>query len=117
MPNATQLQTLEQFVKSAGAGTGGGSLVISTSTTAADVPVPAGHDLVLFIPRPPNPGETVPDLRIGLAGTAHAANLPISGYFPTAVTVAAEGQDISLSSTAAWSVEVVFSKTETGFAT
>lgn len=114
MPQATQLQTLEQFVKSCGAGTSGGSLVVSTSTTAADVAVPAGHDLVLFIPRPPNPGETVPDIRIGLAGTAHAANLPLNGYFPSCIVVAAEGQDVSLSSTAAWSVEVVFGKTESG---
>lgn len=117
MANATQIGTLLNFLKAGGAGVAGGHQVVSTSTTAADVAVPAGHDLVLFVPRPPNPGETIPDLRIGLAGTAHAANLPISGYFPTVVTVAAEGQDISLSSTAAWSVEVIFSKTETGFAT
>lgn len=114
MPQATQLQTLEQFVKSCGAGTSGGSLVMATSTTAADIAVPAGHDLVLIIPYAPNPGQTVPDLRIGLAGTAHASNLPISGYFPTCIAVAAEGQDISISSTAAWNVEVVFGKTESG---
>lgn len=114
MADALQLQTLEQFAKSAGAGTAGGSLVVSTSTTAADLAVPAGHDLVLLVPRPPNPGETSPSLRIGLAGTAHADNLPISGYFPTLIAVATEGQDISLSSTAAWSVEVIFGKTESG---
>lgn len=111
MANATQIATLVQFLK-----VGSAHTVVSTSTTAADVAVPAGHDLVLFVPRPPNPGESVPDLRIGLAGTAHASNLPISGYFPTAVTVAAEGQDISLSSTAAWSVEIMFGKSETGLA-
>jgi len=112
--NASQIGTLQNFTRSCGAGTAGGSLVVSTSTTAADLAVPAGHDLVLLVPRPPNPGETVPDLRIGLAGTAHAANLPVSGNFPTLVTVAAEGQDISLSSTAAWSVEAIFGKSETG---
>lgn len=112
MPHALQIETLAQFVKTSL--TAGGSLVVSTSDTAADVAVPAGHDLVLFVPRAPNPGETSPDLRIGLAGTAHASNLPISGYFPTLVAVAAEGQDISLSSTAAWSVEVIFGKTESG---
>lgn len=110
MPQATQIRTIENFCRSATAA----HLVVSTSTTEADVAVPAGHDLVMFVPRPPNPGETVPSLRIGLAGTAHAANLPISGLYPTVVTVATEGQDISLSSTAAWSVEVIFGKTETG---
>ncbi|MCI0632774.1 MAG: hypothetical protein L0206_02480, partial [Actinobacteria bacterium] len=68
--HATQLKTLEHFVKSAGAGLAnvGGHLAVSTSTTAADVAVPAGHDLVLLVPRPPNPGESIPTIRIGLAG-------------------------------------------------
>lgn len=111
MAHATQNKTLYEFICGEDI-----AQVISTSTTAADVAVPAGHDIVMFIPRPPNPGESVPDLRIGLAGTAHAANLPISGYYPTIICVAAEGQDVSLSSTAAWSVDVRFGKTETGLA-
>lgn len=112
MAHATQNKTLYEFICGEDV-----SLVVSTTDTAADVAVPAGHDLVMFVPRPPNPGETVPDLRIGLAGTAHADNLPISGYFPTVVTVATEGQDISLSSTAAWTVNVRFGKSETGLDT
>lgn len=103
---ATQMYMLKHFLNSCGATTAG--TAISTSTTAADVAVPAGCDLVLFVPRPANPGETAPALRIGLAGTAHAANLPISGIVPTLVCVAATGQDISLSSTANWSVDVYF---------
>lgn len=126
MANATQLNTIINFAKTAGAaatvaqgGTlgAGGSQYISTSTTAADIVVPAGHDLVFLIPRVPNPGETVPTIRIGLSGTAHASNLPLSGFFPTCLSLGAEAQAVSLSSTANWNVEVVFGKTETGFTT
>jgi hypothetical protein len=113
MPLASQILGLVDFVKSANTG----NLVLDVTDTEQDVAVPAGHDLVLFVPRPPNPGETVPGLRIGKAATAHADNLPISGFYPTLVTVGSEGQDISISSTAAWSVEVFFGKTESGLAT
>lgn len=104
--NATQTKVLENFVRVGS----GQNFALASGFNSIDVP--AGHDIVLIVPRPPNPGETVPTLTLkGLTGDT---GVVLSGYFPSCLCLAVEGADIGITASAAWSAEIAFGKTETG---